>query len=70
MKIIVNGKEKVVENDSVTVKELLVINNVEMPDMVTVQKNGVFVDREEYSSTRIKEGDEVDFLFFMGGGTY
>jgi sulfur carrier protein len=41
---------------------------VEQPDMVSVQLNGEFVDRPSYASTQLKERDEVDFLYFMGGG--
>jgi sulfur carrier protein len=36
--------------------------------MVSVQLNGEFVDRQQFAATMFKEGDEVDFLYFMGGG--
>jgi sulfur carrier protein len=36
--------------------------------MVTVQINEEFVEREDYDATQLKEGDKVDFLYFMGGG--
>ncbi len=68
MKLKVNGEEKSIEQEKVTVTELLDINEVEMPDMVSVQLNGEFVNRENYPSTSVNEGDEVDFLYFMGGG--
>lgn len=68
MKFKVNGEEKSIEQEKVTVTELLGISEVEMPDMVSVQLNGEFVNRENYPSTSVNEGDEVDFLYFMGGG--
>jgi len=37
--------------------------------MVSIQLNGEFVVRDDYDSTLVKEGDEVDFLYFMGGGS-
>jgi sulfur carrier protein len=37
--------------------------------MVAVQLNGEFVEMSSYSSTYIKSGDDIEFLFFMGGGT-
>jgi sulfur carrier protein len=37
--------------------------------MVSVQVNEDFVDRNEWDSIQMKEGDSVDFLYFMGGGT-
>lgn len=68
MKIVINGEEKNIENDSLTVEELLESSNVEMPDMVSVQLNGAFVDRDAYPSTEVNDGDAVDFLYYMGGG--
>jgi sulfur carrier protein len=67
-KILVNGKEQVLETDSLSVLELIKLNNVLNADMVSVQLNGEFVDHKDYSSTLFKENDEVDFLYFMGGG--
>ena len=70
MKLKVNGKEKTYKQGKLSVVELLKIDNVERPQMVSVQHNGVFVKREEYATTYLKEADEIDFLYFMGGGTF
>ena len=51
-----------------TVKELIKNNNVENPELVSVQVNEEFLDRNDYARRQVKDGDEVDFLFFMGGG--
>ena len=51
-----------------TVEELIKNNNVENPELVSVQVNEEFLDRNEYAKQQVEEGDEVDFLFFMGGG--
>ncbi|MDD2306752.1 MAG: sulfur carrier protein ThiS [Prolixibacteraceae bacterium] len=67
-KIQVNGNEQILETDSVSVLELIKLNKVLNADMVSVQLNGEFVDREVYSSTVLKDNDEIDFLYFMGGG--
>ena len=67
-KITVNGEEQEVQLP-LNLTELIKQNNVEQPDMVSVQVNDDFVDRTEWDSLQIKEGDTVDFLFFMGGGT-
>ena len=66
-KIQVNGNEQEVEG-SISLIELIKKNDVAQPEMVSVQINGEFVDRDDYNSTLIKDGDEVDFLYFMGGG--
>lgn len=68
MEIKVNGESQNLEQVNITVTDLLKIKDVEMPEMVSVQLNGEFVDRENFDSTKINENDEVDFLYFMGGG--
>ena len=66
-KIYVNGDAQEVNlplNVSELIKQLLVEN----PEMVSVQVNEEFAEREDWDSIQIKEGDKVDFLYFMGGG--
>ena len=63
----VNGEIHVVELP-LNVSELIKLNNVEQPEMVSVQVNEEFVDRDEWNSIQLKENDEVDFLYLMGGG--
>ncbi|MFA6335779.1 MAG: sulfur carrier protein ThiS [Bacteroidales bacterium] len=67
-KIYVNGKLQELKNPA-SVLDIIKNNNVLQPDMVSVQLNGEFVLREDYESTQIKDGDEVNFLYFMGGGS-
>lgn len=67
MKVKVNGKETEIVS-SVSLEELLKIAKVENPQMVSVQLNGSFVKKEELANTLVKENDEIDFLYFMGGG--
>lgn len=67
MKIKVNGAPQEIET-GLSVASLLARNNVEQPDMVSVQLNGEFVQRDRFAATMFQEGDEVDFLYFMGGG--
>ena len=63
----VNGESQVVELP-LTVEELIKNNNVENPELVSVQVNEEFRDRNKYAKRQVEEGDEIDFLFFMGGG--
>ncbi|MBI3802308.1 MAG: sulfur carrier protein ThiS [Nitrospirae bacterium] len=65
MRIKINGKQE--ETQETTLFDLLKVKNIE-PRMVTVELNSKMVDRSTLSSTRIQEGDEIEFLFFMGGG--
>ena len=68
MKIKLNGEEKTLEKANVTITELLALENVKMPDMVSVEYNGDILDRSKFESTHIAENDEIEFLYFMGGG--
>ncbi len=66
-KIKVNGETQEVQLP-LSLTELIKQNDVQQPDMVSVQVNEDFVDRTEWDGIQIKEGDSVDFLYFMGGG--
>ena len=68
MDIKVNGKDESFDGDQLTVTELLKASNVEQPEMVSVQINGEFIERENFDTKTVASGDEVDFLYFMGGG--
>jgi len=68
MKVIVNGEHKEYEFDKISVLDLLRLNNVKNPDVVVVQINGNVCEKEFYSSAFVKDGDEVDFIYFVGGG--
>lgn len=58
-KIIVNGEDQEVQLP-LTVSELIKANNVFQPEMVSVQVNEEFVEREDFDTLQIKEGDAVD----------
>ena len=68
MKLVVNGEDTVV-SDGLTVSSLLVEQKVKMPDMVSVELNGLILRRTEFDSTTLNAGDTVEFLYFMGGGS-
>jgi sulfur carrier protein len=67
-KIQVNGNEQELEVP-ISLIDLIKKNDVAQPEMVSVQVNGEFLPRENFNSTLIYDGDEVDFLYFMGGGS-
>ena len=67
MKITVGGEAKEVK-DGLTLTELIEQENVETPEYVTVSINEEFVESAAKETTVLKEGDNVEFLYFMGGG--
>jgi sulfur carrier protein len=70
MKININGDLKEIIKDPFSIGELIELQNVESPDMLSVQLNGSFVERASFKSTFLNDGDSVDFLYFMGGGRF
>ena len=66
--IITVAGEKKEYKDGLTLHELLTAENVEMPEYVTVSINEEFVEADKKESTVLKDGDNVEFLYFMGGG--
>ena len=58
-KIIVNGEPQEVELP-LNLTALIKLNNVEQPDMVSVQVNDEFADRTEWDAIQLKDGDIVE----------
>ena len=69
MQITVAGEKKEVK-DGLTLPELIGQENVETPEYVTVSINDEFIETEAKETTVLKDGDNVEFLYFMGGGSY
>ncbi len=69
MKLIVNGKEGNL-TEGLTVSQLLIEQEVKMPEMVSVELNGQILKRSEFENTTLNEDDKVEFLYFMGGGKW
>ena len=67
MTITVAGVKKEV-TDGLTVAQLVIDEKVETPEYVTVTINDDFVDHGQFEETVLKDGDNVEFLYFMGGG--
>lgn len=67
MTITVAGTKKEVK-EGLTVAQLIIDENVETPMYVTVSINDEFVESGTFETTQLKDGDSVEFLYFMGGG--
>ena len=68
MNLVINGKETNI-NGGLTVNQLLAQENVQMPDMVSVELNGQILKKTRFEETVLKDDDKVEFLYFMGGGS-
>ena len=69
MQLTVNGKPATIEGkESLTITAMLDELPVKDSLSVTVELNGDVLDRPTFDSTIVKDGDTVEFLYFMGGG--
>lgn len=67
MKITVSGKIKEYK-DGLTLKELVEAEKVETPEYVTGSVNDELYSAKDFEGIVLKDGDAVEFLYFMGGG--
>lgn len=65
MQVKINGKSEEVQGG--TVLDLLKLKKIE-PQMVAVEVNDKMLERDHLATTQLNEGDQVEFLFYMGGG--
>ncbi|MGA6829091.1 sulfur carrier protein ThiS [Nitrospira sp. NS4] len=65
MQVKVNGKAEEIQGGNVL--DLLKLKKIE-PQMVAVEVNDKMIDRDHLATTQLNEGDQVEFLFYMGGG--
>jgi sulfur carrier protein len=68
MIITVAGVKKEVK-DGISVTELISNEKIESPEYVSVSVNDDFVSRNAFDTATLSEGDTVEFLYFMGGGS-
>jgi sulfur carrier protein len=67
MKLTVAGASKEYD-EGLTVPELMTAEKIQTPMYVTVSINDEFVKSEAIDATVLRDGDVVEFLYFMGGG--
>jgi len=68
MKIILNGKETNIGKE-LNITKLLENGYQEVLEYVTVQVNDNIISKDSYDNYNINEGDVIEFLYYMGGGS-
>jgi sulfur carrier protein len=67
MNIILNNRNEVFDNETITVSEMIALKKFSFK-MRIIKVNGVFISREKYDSTVIFDGDNVQMIYLMSGG--
>jgi len=66
IKILINGKKESIDGES-TISQLLNIRNIRK-EVVTIELNDNIIPKESYDHIVVKEGDRIEFVYYMGGG--
>lgn len=69
MFITVAGVKKEIK-DGITIAELIDNEKINDAQYVSVTVNDDFIDRGDFESKALVESDTVEFLYFMGGGSF
>jgi thiamine biosynthesis protein ThiS len=67
MKIIINGDERSVESP-LTLAQLVESLGMKS-DRVAIERNRSIVARDEWPATHLEEGDRLEIVHFVGGGS-
>ena len=69
MKVTIAGNTKDIA-EGITLAQLVIDEKVENPEYVTVTVNDEFVENHDLENVVVKENDNIEFLYFMGGVSF
>jgi thiamine biosynthesis protein ThiS len=67
MKILINNREEEFIKESISVNEMLSLKRFSFK-MRIIKINSILISKENYDTTFIHDGDEVQMLYLMSGG--
>jgi sulfur carrier protein len=71
MKLHINGEERQFETSVDPLTLAALVDQLSMKsDRVAVELNREIVPRDRWAETRLNEGDRLEIVHFVGGGTY
>ena len=71
MNLKINGEIKTIENaDAEFLLEGLLEHLGYKPQLVVVELNGAIINPKDWISTKIKDGDSLEVVTIVGGGSY
>lgn len=70
MNLLINGKEQSFSELSSGASLAALIDNLKLTgDRVAVELNGDIVTRSEWAAASLKDGDKLEIVHFVGGGS-
>ena len=71
MKLKINGESKTIENSNEEIQlEGLLENLGYKPQLIVVELNGEIINPKVWINTKIKDGDCIEIVTIVGGGSY
>tara|TARA_Y100001968_G_scaffold308732_1_gene327867 strand:- start:253 stop:471 length:219 start_codon:yes stop_codon:yes gene_type:complete len=71
MKLKINGEIKTIKNsDAEFLLEDLIEHLGYKPQLVVVELNGAIINPKDWKSKKIKNGDSLEIVTIVGGGSY
>lgn len=67
MKLTINGNTERVPTTITTIKEVIEHYQINNP-VVIVEHNDVIIEKSAHADTKIKNGDKLELIQFVGGG--
>ena len=67
MNILLNNREEKFILETISVSEMLLLKKFSFK-MRIIKINGILVSKENYDTTFIHEGDDVQMIYLMSGG--
>ena len=70
MQLKINGEIKTINNSNEELLEALLENLGYKPQLVVVELNGEIISPKVWTNTKIKNGDCLEVVTIVGGGSY
>ena len=67
MEIVINGESRTTA-EACSILELLASLQID-PARVAIEYNGLIVKKDTWESTKLQEGDKLEIVHFVGGGS-
>ena len=67
MKIILNNRKDEITGDKISVSDMLKVKKFSFR-MRIIKVNGNLIPKDQYDSTFIKDGDNIQMIYLMSGG--
>jgi thiamine biosynthesis protein ThiS len=67
MKIILNNREESFTSDKLTIAEIMNLKKFTFSKII-VKLNDIFIEKEDYDKTFVKENDNLVILHLLAGG--